>query len=57
MLCCGGDGEGTDFEQTVGECPNCGNPINSIGKTTEEWCGYSPIICKTCEYSPCDGSC
>lgn len=46
-----------NYEDPVGECPECGGPIDAYGDTTEVCCIYSPKICNTCGYSPCDGSC
>jgi len=40
----------------VGECPDCGELIDEDGDA-EEMCNYSPTLCETCQYSPCDGSC
>lgn len=38
-----------------GECPDCG--ADTIDEEAVEVCGYSPVICNTCGYAPCDGSC
>jgi hypothetical protein len=43
-----------DYEIT-GECPDCGMPTRL--DRAREGCYWSPVECKTCEYSPCDGSC
>ena len=40
----------------VGECPNCGSPIDCDGDSTEI-CNYSPVDCDVCGCAPCDGSC
>lgn len=40
----------------VGECPNCGNPVDEYGVSTEI-CAYSKEECEECGYAPCDGSC
>lgn len=41
-------------------CPDCGTTLYYI-KNEDDWfpenCGYSPQVCDTCGYSPCDGSC
>ena len=41
----------------VGECPECGGPVDANGDTTETKCGYSPLVCSKCGYKPCDWSC
>lgn len=53
-MCC--DGWDSQDEDTVGECPVCGGPVDADGDTTEAGCNYSPR-CKTCGSAPCDGSC
>ena len=40
----------------VGECPDCGAPVDADGDVTY-YCGYSPVICPTCGDAPCDESC
>lgn len=51
MCCdnCGDDGEAN------GECPECGEP--TVDGFTKDCCNYSPICCKECQWTPCDGSC
>lgn len=44
-------------EPTVGECPDCGGGVDKDGDTTETCCYYSPTVCETCGWSPCDLSC
>ena len=44
-------------EPTVGECPDCGAPVDKDGDTTDDRCGYSPIDCHTCGAQYCDESC
>ncbi len=44
-------------EDTVGNCEDCGSPIDKRGETTDKGCVYSPTICKTCGDCPCDWSC
>jgi len=46
-----------DSANTVGNCPDCGNPVDSDGDTTEDVCSYSPVCCDTCGYQPCDQYC
>ena len=53
-LCCAPYDEGR--EAVVGICPDCGAAINKEGKAVYG-CSYSPSICDTCGYSPCDRSC
>lgn len=38
-----------------GECPDCGEP--TVDGVAASGCNYSPIVCKTCNSSPCDLSC
>ena len=42
--------------KVVGECEECGSPVDVDGESTEI-CGYSPIICGECGCAPCDDSC
>lgn len=55
MSCC--DPYGPYHEDTVGTCPDCGGNTDKEGDSTEESCGYSPPMCRTCKWSPCDQSC
>jgi hypothetical protein len=43
-------------EPIVGECPECGAPVDADGDAVGEHCGYSPR-CPVCGDSPCDESC
>jgi len=47
----------TDYtrEEINGECPDCGEP--TINGDAYDNCDYSPEICKTCGWAPCDESC
>ena len=36
-------------------CPDCGEP--TVDWLAATGCHWSPVTCKTCEDSPCDGSC
>lgn len=54
MMCC--DWEPSDTI-TVGECPECGGDVDEDGGTTLPYCSYSPEVCATCGWRPCDGSC
>lgn len=54
-MCC--DGWEAREEDTVGECPVCGGPVDGDGDSTEAGCNWSPIVCDECGYRPCDGSC
>lgn len=40
----------------VGECPDCGEPVDKEGDAVEG-CNYSTVICETCGAAPCDESC
>lgn len=44
-----------DGYEVDGICPDCGR-ATSEGQCVYG-CNYSPIECKTCGASPCDGSC
>jgi hypothetical protein len=52
-MCC----EPIGFKESEidGECPDCGT-FTVDGEAFEQ-CAYSPILCKTCNWAPCDGSC
>jgi hypothetical protein len=52
-MCC--EPQGSDL-LVVGECPDCGGPIDMDGDSTEI-CGYQPDPCPTCGYAPCTGYC
>lgn len=53
MSCCDPFGDSID---TVGECPECGGPVDTDGDSTDV-CGYSPQECDLCGWAPCDESC
>lgn len=42
-------------EEIDGECPMCGSP--TLAGAAQEGCFWSPVVCRKCEESPCDGSC
>jgi hypothetical protein len=42
-------------EDINGVCPDCGEP--TVDGNTYDRCYYSPTLCDTCGYAPCDGSC
>lgn len=42
-------------EDVDGECPDCGTP--TVEGRAQFGCAWSPVDCKTCGWSPCDGSC
>lgn len=44
-------------EDTVDKCPDCEGDIDKDGDSTEQGCAYSPEVCKTCHWKPCDWSC
>ena len=52
-MCC----ENTSYqkEDINGECPDCGEP--TVDGNAYDCCAYSPTMCKTCGWSPCDESC
>jgi len=53
MSCFGGS---EDNEPAVGECPDCGEPVDKDGDAVKS-CSYSPLECETCGWRPCDQSC
>jgi hypothetical protein len=53
MMCCENRNYGA---KKVGDCPECGADVDEDGNALEQ-CAHSPIMCKTCGYAPCDGSC
>lgn len=54
-MCC--DPSGPFPKDTVGQCPDCEFDVDKDGDSTEQDCHYSPVVCQTCGYRPCDGSC
>lgn len=54
MCCDGWCLEVEDGEEEY-ECPDCGTEtVNGAAKTG---CNYSPEVCDTCGWRPCDESC
>ena len=49
------DGWSSEESEVNGECPDCGK--ETVDGTVASGCNYSPVICKTCGYPPCDLSC
>lgn len=43
-------------KEIKGECPDCGVDIDEDGHALEN-CSYSPVVCETCGWQPCDDSC
>lgn len=52
-MCC--DGWSSTEEEINGVCPDCGEP--TVDGIAAFGCNYSPCICETCGWCPCDGSC
>lgn len=52
-MCC--SASGYTKEEINGECEDCGE--ETINGNAYECCSYSPTLCNTCGYSPCDLSC
>jgi hypothetical protein len=52
-MCCAN----TDYKlkDINGECPDCGEP--TVDGNAYDRCDYSPEVCKTCGWAPCDESC
>jgi hypothetical protein len=53
-MCCA-DGWDHGDAKINGVCPDCGRP--TVDGDAVYGCHYSPILCHTCGFSPCDGSC
>ena len=51
--CC--DPWSSHVDEVNGECPDCGMP--TVDGFAAHGCSYSPCVCETCRYKPCDGSC
>ena len=52
-MCC----EPINYEsKVVGECKECGSPIDADGDSTEV-CAWCPIECEECGWAPCELSC
>lgn len=51
--CC--DGWSSDESEVNGECEECGG--KTVNGSAASGCCYSPVVCDTCGYAPCDGSC
>lgn len=41
--------------ERVAYCPDC--ETETVDGEATEGCGYSPEVCKTCGWKPCDQSC
>jgi hypothetical protein len=52
-MCCSNTGYTKD--EINGECQDCGEP--TVDGSAFDCCDYSPEMCKTCGWSPCDESC
>lgn len=44
-----------DTDKADGICPDCGGP--TVDGDAAERCNWSPVVCNTCNWTPCDGSC
>lgn len=42
-------------EVADGVCPDC--EMDTLDGEATEGCCYSPVVCNTCGYAPCDDSC
>lgn len=51
-MCCDG---WNNEEEVNGTCPECGQP--TVDGEASVGCNYSPIVCDTCGWAPCDDSC
>lgn len=58
-MCC--DGWYHSDEEINDECPDCGTPVVRDEETGEmeaqSGCNWSPEVCETCGWAPCDLSC
>jgi hypothetical protein len=52
-MCC----SNTDYrkEEINGVCPDCGE--DTVDGDAYDACDYSPTLCETCGWDPCDESC
>jgi len=53
-MCCGNEYRRCD-SAINGECPDCGAP--TVDGEAQDICRFSPLVCETCGYRPCDESC
>ena len=57
MCCCAYiPGHESDRKLNI-KCIDCDEPVDQDGDSLYYCCGYSPMVCKTCGWKPCDGSC
>lgn len=54
-MCCEPYDLTDDGSKINGQCPECGE--DTVDGSAAIGCCYSPVICKICGSSPCDGSC
>jgi len=54
-MCCDG-WDSTGVAEEILECPACGEKTDEDGDALIG-CAYSPIVCNTCGWRPCDQSC
>lgn len=52
-MCC--EGWNDPDEKVNGECLDCGCP--TVDGDPQSGCSWSPVVCDTCGWQPCDGSC
>lgn len=53
-MCCEVQG-GAPSDGNKDVCKDCGS--TTYGGYSEDICGYSPVLCKSCGDAPCDLSC
>ena len=49
-------GQDSYKEPVVGDCDECGAQVDEDGDAVDNCC-YSPVVCKKCNWQPCDESC
>lgn len=54
-MCCDGWCDKPGPEDEVTECEECG--VELINGEPSFGCHYSPVVCSTCGWCPCDDSC
>ena len=62
-MCCDGWSHTPDIDEgeAWGECPDCGTRVITNADDSDWYaasgCNYSPTVCETCGWKPCDDSC
>lgn len=54
-MCCDGWNIPVEPGDVEDECPDCGS--DTVNGEAKAGCNYSPKVCDTCGWRPCDDSC